>query len=59
MFQDKVVWITGASAGIGEAVAYEMAHAGAKLVLSARREDELLRVAGNIDTDDILILPFD
>ncbi|VAW06267.1 Oxidoreductase, short-chain dehydrogenase/reductase family [hydrothermal vent metagenome] len=59
MFQDKVVWITGASAGIGEAVAYEMAHAGAKLVLSARREDELLRVAGNIGTDDILILPFD
>ncbi len=59
MFQDKVVWITGASSGIGEAVAYEMARAGAKLVLSARREDELLRVAKNIDSKDVLILPFD
>lgn len=59
MFQDKVVWITGASSGIGEAVAYEMARAGAKLVLSARREDELLRVAGKINSKDILILPFD
>ncbi len=59
MFQDKVVWITGASSGIGEAVAHEMARAGAKLVLSARREDELLRVAREIGTKDILILPFD
>ncbi len=59
MFQNKVVWITGASSGIGEAVAYEMARVGAKLVLSARREDELLRVAGNIDSKDVLILPFD
>ncbi len=40
----KVVWITGASSGIGEALAYAFARKGAKLVLSARRADELQRV---------------
>jgi dehydrogenase/reductase SDR family protein 7B len=43
-FQDKVTWITGASSGIGEAVAYALSAAGARLILSARRMDELERV---------------
>jgi len=40
----KVVWITGASSGIGEYLAYELAKCGCKLVLSARRKKELDRV---------------
>ena len=40
----KVVWITGASSGIGEHLAYELAGVGCKLVLSARRKGELERV---------------
>ena len=40
----KVVWISGASSGIGEHMAYCFAEAGVRLVLSARRLDELERV---------------
>ncbi|HWZ04470.1 MAG TPA: SDR family NAD(P)-dependent oxidoreductase, partial [Mucilaginibacter sp.] len=43
-FNNKVTWITGASSGIGEALAYTMSSAGAKLILSGRRMDELERV---------------
>ncbi|MDZ4731519.1 MAG: SDR family oxidoreductase [Xanthomonadales bacterium] len=61
-FSGQVVWITGASSGIGEALALQFAQAGSKLVLSARRESELQRVkdrctkAGN---NDVLVLPLD
>lgn len=46
--QDKVVIITGASSGIGEAVAKELASRGAKLVLAARREDRLKRLQKDV-----------
>ncbi|QJD78939.1 SDR family oxidoreductase [Spirosoma rhododendri] len=60
-FANQVVWITGASSGIGEAVAVALAQAGAKLVLSARRIDELQRVAARtgLSDSDLLILPMD
>ncbi len=45
--KDNVIWITGASSGIGEALAYQCAEEGAKVILSARREDELNRVCKN------------
>jgi len=43
-FKDRRIWITGASSGIGEALAVAFHQAGAKLIFSARREDELKRV---------------
>jgi len=44
-FNGKIIWITGASSGIGEAMAYEFAKYHVKLILSARRRNELERVA--------------
>lgn len=40
----KVVWVTGASGGIGENLCYVLARCGAVIVLSARRKEELQRV---------------
>src|SRR5438270_14075869 len=51
MINDKVVIITGASSGIGEATAKLLASKGAKLVLGARREDQLKRIVEEIETD--------
>ncbi|MHA3103184.1 SDR family oxidoreductase [Acinetobacter sp. ANC 3791] len=42
--QDQVVWITGASSGIGQALAIVFAELGMQLILSARRDSELQRV---------------
>jgi dehydrogenase/reductase SDR family protein 7B len=55
----NVVWITGASSGIGEALAKAYAARGAKLVLSARRRDELERVASTCAPAECLVLPLD
>jgi len=47
-FKDKVVVITGASSGIGEATAIKFAKKGAKIALVARRKDKLLEVENKI-----------
>ncbi len=58
--KDKVILLTGASSGIGEALAYQLAQKGAKLILSARRRVELERVkAGCKNSESIHLLPLD
>ncbi len=47
----KVVVVTGASSGIGEAMAREYAKMGAKVVMAARREEELKRIASEIEAE--------
>ena len=56
-FTGKTAWITGASSGIGAALACDLASRGAHLVLSGRDETRLDAVAK--DCGETLILPFD
>lgn len=59
-FARRVVWITGASSGIGEALAYAFASEGARLVLSSRRPEELERVRRTCASPDShIVLPLD
>lgn len=46
-FENKVVWITGASSGIGEALTYEFARQKAKLIISSNQQTDLERVQQN------------
>lgn len=56
-FRGKVVWITGASSGIGEGLAYTLAACGARLVLSARREHRLRQVLEKCKGETPLLSP--
>jgi dehydrogenase/reductase SDR family protein 7B len=49
-FQNQVVWITGASSGIGEAMAKDFVKKGAKVILTARREDRLNTLANSLNS---------
>lgn len=54
MLKDKVVVITGASRGIGEAIARAAIDAGAKVVLASRKQVDLDRVAGALPSNRVL-----
>jgi len=58
-FTNKVVWITGASSGIGEALVYACVQEGAKVIVSARRTDELERVRQASQSANVYVLPLD
>ena len=65
-FNGKVVWITGASSGIGAALAVELAKSGSKLVLSGmnmtgltKTVAECLAANGSLKPSDVLIIQFD
>ncbi len=58
-FRDKAVWVTGASSGIGEALALAFSREGAKLILSSRNAAELERVRQACEGDGHRVVPLD
>ena len=61
IFTGKVVWITGASSGIGEALVYAFAGGGSRVIASSNDSTGLRKVAGNCTTlkGSITTVPFD
>jgi short-subunit dehydrogenase len=59
-FTNKVIWITGASSGIGKALAIELSKHNTKLILSARNESKLTEVKNACsNSNQVLVLPLD
>jgi dehydrogenase/reductase SDR family protein 7B len=58
-YSGKTVWITGASSGIGEALAYAFGQRGARLILSARRTERLTQVAKSCGARETHVVPLD
>lgn len=59
--KNKIIWITGASSGIGEALCYQLNQAGAKLIISSRSSEGLYQVKSKCLKSqlDIHVLPLD
>jgi short-subunit dehydrogenase len=55
---NKIIWITGASSGIGVALAYELSQKNCKLILSGRNVEALEKVKSKCK-NDVVLLPFD
>ncbi|MCJ7465402.1 MAG: SDR family oxidoreductase [Maribacter sp.] len=56
----KTVWITGASSGIGEAMAYALNSKGCNLIISSRKEKDLLKVQGHCEfPEKVAVVPLD
>jgi len=59
-FKDKVVWVTGASSGIGRATAVALSKEGANLIISGRHATNLLNTKELCqNSDNVHIIPFD
>ena len=59
--KNKVIWITGASSGIGEALCYKLNQAGTKLIISSRSSEGLYQVKSKCTKNqlDVHVLPLD
>ena len=59
-FRNKIVWITGASSGIGKEAAIQLNNQGAKLILSSRKEPDLIALKQMLSNpDSVFVLPID
>lgn len=58
-FKNKTIWITGASEGIGEELAIQMAKKGARIILSARSVEKLNAVKGTLEGNRHIVYPMD
>jgi dehydrogenase/reductase SDR family member 7B len=61
LFENKIVWITGASSGIGECLVYSFIKKGATLIISSNEPSELERVKQNCGdlSEKVICAPFD
>ena len=59
--ENKTIWITGASSGVGEGMATVFHREGAEIIISARREAELERVRASCTQGpgNVHVVPFD
>jgi dehydrogenase/reductase SDR family protein 7B len=59
-FENKIIWVTGASSGIGEEMCKQLANHNSILILSARTEETLIRIKSSLkNSDKHLVLPLD
>ncbi|MFM7623024.1 MAG: SDR family oxidoreductase [Alphaproteobacteria bacterium] len=58
-YQNQVVWLVGASSGIGAALAQALSQRGARLALSARRAEALQDLCASLGTDHHRVFPLD
>ncbi len=59
-FENKIIWITGASSGIGKGLAIELSKQNCKLILSSRRQEVLKIVKQECkNPNNVAIVPFD
>ncbi|MFV0571846.1 MAG: SDR family oxidoreductase [Xanthomarina gelatinilytica] len=59
-FENKVIWITGASSGIGKGLALELSKQHCKLILSSRHQEQLFNVKMDcIMQENVQVLAFD
>ncbi len=58
-YNNKTVWITGASSGIGKELAIQFAELGARVILSARNVDKLNDLKATLKGEGHLVVPLD